>query len=59
MEWGRTEEKESGGVGVSVVRRDVKLKCGTHGRIISFRADVSGRIGTKVSGPQIAEEQDI
>lgn len=59
MEWGRTEEKESGGVGVSVVRRDVRLKCGEHGRIISFRADASGRIGTKVSGRQIAEEQDI
>jgi len=59
MEWGLKEEKESGGVGVSVVRGDVKLKCGSYGRIISFRADASGRIGTKVSGPQVAEEQEI
>lgn len=59
MQWGRNEEKESGGVGVSVVREDVKLKCGEHGRIVSFRADVSGKIGTKVSGHQVAEEQDI
>ena len=56
MEWGRTEEKESGGAGVSVVRQDVRLKCGEHGRIISFRADVSGRMGTKVSDRQIIEE---
>ena len=59
MEWSRTEEKESGGAGVSVVRRDVRLKCGEHGRIISFRADAPGKIGTKVSGSQIIEEQDI
>ena len=50
MQWGRNEEKESGGVGALVVREDVKLKCGERGRIVSFRADVSGRIGTKVSG---------
>ena len=59
MEWGREEEKESGRAGVSVVRDDVKLKGGEHGRIISFRADVSGKIGTKVSLLQVAGAEDF
>ena len=50
MEWGREEEKESRRAGVSVVQDDVKLKGGEHGRIISFRPNASGKIGTKVSG---------
>jgi N-acetyltransferase len=50
MEWGREEEKEGSRARVLVVQDDVKLKGGEHGRIISFRADVSGKIGTKVSG---------
>jgi N-acetyltransferase len=59
MEWGRERRRRGSRAGVSVVQDDVKLKGGEHGRIISFRADVSGKIGTKVSGRQVAEEQDI
>ena len=49
MEWGREEEK----AGILVVQEDVGLKGGKHGRIISFRADASGKIGTKVSSRQV------
>lgn len=42
-------------MGVSVVRGYVKLKCGEHGRIVSFRGDVSGGIGTKVSVRQVVK----
>ena len=53
MEWGRDEEKERSRVGVSVVQEDVKLRGGEHGRVISFRADVSGKIGAKVSAAKL------
>ena len=54
MEWGREEEKESGRVCVSVVQDDIKLQGGEHGRVVNFRADVCGKIGTKASGRQVA-----
>ena len=49
MEWGREEERESTKAGVTEAATGLKLKSGVRGRIISFRADVGGRIGSKVS----------
>jgi N-acetyltransferase len=49
MEWGREEERECTKAGVTEVATGLKLKSGIRGRIISFRTDVGGRIGSKVS----------
>ncbi|KAF7295339.1 N-acetyltransferase ECO1 [Mycena indigotica] len=49
MEWGRDEEKECSKAGVVEVSSNVKLKNGLRGRIISFRADLGGKIGSKIS----------
>lgn len=49
MEWGREEERECTKAGVKEVATGLKLKSGIRGRIISFRTDVGGRIGSKVS----------
>ncbi|KAJ7837004.1 hypothetical protein B0H14DRAFT_1116018 [Mycena olivaceomarginata] len=49
MEWGRDEEKEVLKAGVAEVASGLKLKNGTKGRIICFKADVGGKIGSKVS----------
>ncbi|KAF8636501.1 hypothetical protein AX17_003316 [Amanita inopinata Kibby_2008] len=49
MEWGKEEEKERLKASVTEVARNVKLKNGSKGRIICFRADVGGRIGSKVT----------
>lgn len=49
MEWGREEEKEKFKACIEEVVTGAKLKSGLRGRIICFRADVSGRIGSKVS----------
>jgi len=52
MEWGRDEEKDRARHGENVVvdvRMDVKLKGGKKkGRIVSFPADIGGKLGTKV-----------
>lgn len=48
MEWGREEDKESIKSGVIEVGVGIKLKDGRKGRIICFRADVGGKIGSKV-----------
>jgi hypothetical protein len=57
MEWSREDVKESDRAGVLVVQEDVKLKSGEHGRIIGFRVNVSGKIGTKVSSRLVAESR--
>ncbi|KAJ7261318.1 hypothetical protein B0H12DRAFT_1217783 [Mycena haematopus] len=49
MEWGREEEKELLKAGVVEVASGVKLKNGTKGRVICFRADAGGKIGSKLS----------
>lgn len=49
MEWGREEEREVEKAGVEEVQSGLKLKDGKKGRIICFKANVSGRIGSKVS----------
>ncbi|OJA13033.1 hypothetical protein AZE42_04394 [Rhizopogon vesiculosus] len=49
MEWGREEEREADKAGVEEVRSGVKLKDGKKGRIICFKTNVGGRIGSKVS----------
>ncbi|KAG8843105.1 hypothetical protein FRB96_004354 [Tulasnella sp. 330] len=46
MEWGREEEKTEQ---VQVVETNVKTRDGRTGRIVSFRADVKGKLGFKVS----------
>lgn len=52
MEWGKEEEREAknGKVSVEEVRSDVKLRNGAKGRVVCFRADVGGKIGSKVCG---------
>ncbi|KAJ7445695.1 hypothetical protein B0H11DRAFT_395672 [Mycena galericulata] len=49
MEWGREEEKEKEKAGVVEVASGVKLNGGNKGRIICFKADASGKIGSKLS----------
>lgn len=53
MEWGREEEKDAIRNGTTVlfeVETNVKLRNSKKkGRIISFPADVGGKLGTKVS----------
>ncbi|KAJ7043180.1 hypothetical protein C8F04DRAFT_1207664 [Mycena alexandri] len=49
MEWGREEEKEQLSAGVVEVASSVKLKGGKKGRIICFKADIGGKIGSKIS----------
>ena len=51
MEWGREEEKDrvrNGKTAVIEVRTDIKLRNNKKGRIISFSADIGGKLGTKV-----------
>ena len=48
MEWGKEEEREKGKAGVQEVVAGVRLKDGKRGRIICFRTDVGGKIGSKV-----------
>lgn len=50
MEWGKEEEREcrSGKVSVEEVECNIRLGKGLKGRIIWFRADVAGKIGSKV-----------
>jgi N-acetyltransferase len=49
MEWGREEEREAEKVGVEEIQSAVKLKDGKKGRIICFKANVGGRIGSKLA----------
>ncbi|PFH50089.1 hypothetical protein AMATHDRAFT_146061 [Amanita thiersii Skay4041] len=49
MEWGREEERENVKAGVVEVAGGVKLSNGVRGRIICFRADIGGKIGSKVT----------
>ncbi|TFK55171.1 hypothetical protein OE88DRAFT_1674832 [Heliocybe sulcata] len=48
MEWGREEEKEKLKAGVQEVASAVRIKDGRKGRIICVKADVSGKIGSKL-----------
>ena len=48
-EWGR-EEVRAEGKEVEVIEKDIPLKKGKErGRIVSFRADITGKLGSKVS----------
>lgn len=49
MEWGREEEREAEKAGVEEIQSAVKLKNGKKGRIICFKANVGGRIGSKLA----------
>ncbi|RDB31008.1 N-acetyltransferase ECO1 [Hypsizygus marmoreus] len=49
MEWGREEERDMIKGGVVQVSTAVKLKDGRKGRIIYFRGDVGGKIGSKLT----------
>ncbi|KIP08168.1 hypothetical protein PHLGIDRAFT_104748 [Phlebiopsis gigantea 11061_1 CR5-6] len=51
MEWGKEEEREAknGKVRIEEVRTDVKLPNGAKGRVVCFRADVGGKIGSKLT----------
>jgi N-acetyltransferase len=48
MEWSKEEEREGYGTSITEVRSRIKLGNGRTGRIISFPADVGGKIGCKV-----------
>lgn len=48
MEWGKEEEKETLKAGVTVIATAVKLRDGRKGRIICVKANVGGKIGSKV-----------
>jgi N-acetyltransferase len=50
MEWGKEEEREwkSGKVSIEEVANGIRLKNGTKGRVMCFRADVGGKVGAKV-----------
>ncbi|KAL0947427.1 hypothetical protein HGRIS_013539 [Hohenbuehelia grisea] len=49
LEWGREEEKEKLKAEVTEVAAGIRLKNGTKGRIICFRADAPGKIGSKLA----------
>ncbi|KAG1882929.1 hypothetical protein F4604DRAFT_1920823 [Suillus subluteus] len=49
MEWGREEEREAEKVGVEEIQSAAKLKDGKKGRIICFKANVGGRVGSKLA----------
>ncbi|KAF5382146.1 hypothetical protein D9615_004240 [Tricholomella constricta] len=49
MEWGREEEKEMVKNGIVQVASGIRLKDGKKGRIIYFKADAGGRIGSKLT----------
>jgi hypothetical protein len=59
MEWGREEEREAEKAGVEEIQAAAKLKNGKKGRIICFKANVSGRIGSKVSRPLYAYSASV
>lgn len=48
MEWGKEEEREGYGTSITEVKTRVKLRNERMGRIISFPADLGGKIGSKV-----------
>jgi N-acetyltransferase len=48
MEWGREEEKDKDKAEVTEVAVGVRLKDAKRGRILSVRADATGKIGSKV-----------
>lgn len=47
MEWGKEEDGEGYGTSITEVKSRIKLGNGRTGRIISFPADVGGKIGSK------------
>ncbi|KAH9934690.1 uncharacterized protein B0H18DRAFT_951282 [Fomitopsis serialis] len=49
LEWGREEEREASKANVEELATGVKLKNGTKGRMVSFRPDVGGKIGAKLT----------
>ncbi|KAJ8592829.1 hypothetical protein M405DRAFT_812151 [Rhizopogon salebrosus TDB-379] len=49
MEWGREEEREAEKAGVEEVQSGVKLKDGKKGRVICFKTNINGRIGSKLA----------
>lgn len=59
MEWIRERAKESGGAGGSIVQDDVNLKGGENGRIVSFRADVSGKVACKWVALKLLEARGL
>ena len=48
LEWGKEEEREAAKAGVEELQTNIKLRNGARGRVICFRPDVGGKIGTKV-----------
>lgn len=49
LEWRREDEKLMERAGVTVIMHEASLRSGETGRIISVRANVGGKIGTKVA----------
>ncbi|KAI0807405.1 hypothetical protein C8Q74DRAFT_1362910 [Fomes fomentarius] len=49
LEWGKEEEREAAKAGVEELQANVKLRNGARGRVICFRPDVGGKIGSKLA----------
>ncbi|EPT06076.1 hypothetical protein FOMPIDRAFT_1026924 [Fomitopsis schrenkii] len=49
LDWGREEEREALKANVEELATGVKLKNGAKGRMVCFRPDVGGKIGTKLT----------
>ncbi|PIL24164.1 hypothetical protein GSI_13917 [Ganoderma sinense ZZ0214-1] len=49
LEWGKEETREEANGGVEELHSNIKLRNGLRGRIICFRAEIGGKIGTKLS----------
>ncbi|KAI0780741.1 hypothetical protein BD413DRAFT_682400 [Trametes elegans] len=49
LEWGKEEQREADRAGVEELASNVKLSNGARGRIVCFRPDIGGKIGTKLN----------
>ncbi|KAI0748300.1 hypothetical protein C8Q80DRAFT_1171066 [Daedaleopsis nitida] len=49
LEWGKEEEREALKAGVEELQSNVKLRNGARGRVVCFRPDVGGKIGSKLA----------
>ena len=54
LEWTKDESKESAKQGVVEIESGIRLKDGSTGRILAVNANVTGKIGSKVTFPPIS-----
>ena len=58
LDWGKDEAREEANGAVEELESNIKLRDGSRGRIICFRPDIGGKIGTKVR-PRPAQPSHI